>query len=297
VEPLVITNGAPGEFSIRASTGLELSNLAEIEARSVDGHWVPYRDLDAGNGFRVVTTCDSAARSCRTLSPGDQLNLAAWSGGSCSAQCAAKCRVDSFHPGVHRLVLYACDDEKTRYEGPAFEMPESARELSRLRAAANIQKGTIFRLDPLRPKASDESHPPEHITGFRVVEGSARPLTAELLPALSAWLRRRDAFVQYDVNKRCFQGHLVGLLLERSAMLARGRNVEVALNLACNSVFISTTDGRGKSTEVSHFDPSWSEVMAFVRRALPLDAELARLEQSPTNLPAKLEKSPDPASP
>jgi len=75
--------------------------------------------------------------------------------------------VDRFHPGVHRLVLHACDRASARYEGLPFEMAASARELWRWRASAGIQRGQVFRLDPHGLGSKSEDRPPEYIAGFR----------------------------------------------------------------------------------------------------------------------------------
>lgn len=77
---------------------------------------------------------------------------------------------------------------------------------------------------------------------------------------------------------------------ELSAPRAEERTVEVALNLACNSAFITTGDGRGRTTTVSHFDPSWAQVVSIVRRALPQDSELAELRESPSTFPTTLDQ-------
>ena len=286
VEPLAIVNGVPGDFSIRAGATLELSTAAEIEVQSPDGQWSAYTDLDGGKGFHLVESCEAARAPCRTLVPGQQLNLAAWSGSSCSAQCAADCPGNPFHSGVHRLVLHACADPAKRFVGAEFEMPASTRELWRWRAAANTERGTVLRLDPQDTERYRKAPLEEYVAGFRAIPNTEQPLSPALLSALAIWLRHRDAFVQYDLHKRCFQGHLVGLRLQGATPHA----VEIALNFACTSVFIRLTDGRGKLTQVSFFDPSWSEVMPIVRQALPHDPELAALFEIPSGFPANFDK-------
>ena len=270
---------------------LELSTQAKIEVQAPDGRWTAYSDLDGRRGYYLRETCSATLMpKCRKLAADEQLNLAAWTGSSCSAQCAAECPVDRFHPGVHRLVLHACGSPSARYEGPPFEMAASERELWRWRASAGIQRGEVFRLDPEGASRNKADGPPEYIAGFRVLKASARPLAPELLIAVAEWLRFRNGFVQYELNKRCFQGHLVGLLLELAAPRAEERTVEIALNLACNSAFITTGDGRGRTTTVSHFDPSWAQVVSIVRRALPQDSELAELRESPSTFPTTLDQ-------
>jgi len=278
-----------GQFTIRANVALELSTQAEIEAKSSAGKWKAYRDLDGGQGYRLIESCSAARPACRKLAAGEQLSLAAWTGSSCSAQCAPECPVDRFHPGIHRLVLHGCDSARQRYEGSPFEMAASARELWRWRAAAGIQRGSIFRLDA-RPPQDDQGRPPEHIASFRVLKGSERPLPPELLQSLAEWLRFRDGFVQFTLSKDCRPGPMVGILLEITAPRPEQQTVELALNLACNFVFISMRDGRAATTWVSHFDPSWAQIIAILRRALPQDQELEGIRESPTNFPTNFDK-------
>ena len=282
VVPLVISNRVAGQFEVRANVQLELATKAEVETQAADGSWKAYSDLDGGQGYRLRESCSEIPPACRTLAAGEQLSLAAWTGSSCSAQCAVVCGVDRFHPGVHRLVLHACEPSKTRYEGPAFDMAPSARELWRWRAAAGIRRGQVFRLEPHTLAKEPKDGPPEYIAGFRVIKDSGHPLAPELLVELAEWLRSRDGFVQLDLHKRCLQWTVVGLLLEVDAPRPEQRTVELALNLGCGgTVFITTSDGRGRITEASHFDPSWTRLISIVRRALPLDAEIAGLRGAP----------------
>jgi hypothetical protein len=186
-------------------------------------------------------------------------------------------------------VLHACAPAKTRYEGPAFDMAATERELWRLRAAAGIRRGQVFRLEPHVLGHEPKDRPPEYIAGFKVIKDSGKPLAPELLVELAAWLRFRDGFVQFDLYKRCVEWHLVGVLLEVEAPRPDERTVELALNLGCNSAFITISDGRGRGVTVSQFDPSEASVLSIMQRALPLDSELAALRASPNKFPANLE--------
>ena len=291
--PLEITNGVAGQFQVRANVPLELSTQANIEVQTPTGKWKAYADLDGGKGYHLRESCSPELPACRTLAAGERLDLAAWSGSSCSAQCEPECQfIDRFHSGVHRLVLHACGNSGARYDGPPFAMAASARELWRWRAAAGIQGGQVFRLDP-HGLDEKKAGPPEYIAGFHVVKASGRPVAPELLVDLAAWLRDRDGFVQYDVSKRCMQGHVVGFLLHVTAARLEEQTVEVALNLACNVSYVTTRDGRGRTNQSSHFDPSWARILSIVRRALPDDSELAALLESPTNFPANFDHQPN----
>jgi len=289
--PLVITNRVPGQFDIRANVPLELSTQAKIEAQAPNGRWTAYSDLDGGRGYSLRETCSATPMpKCRKLAAGEQLSLAAWTGSSCSAQCAAECPVDRFHAGIHRLVLHACGGPSVRYEGLPFEMAASERELWRWRASAGIRRGQVFRLDPHGLSRNKADGPPEYIARFRVLKDSARPLAPELLVALAEWLRFRNGFLQYEMIKDCFQEHLVGVLLELETPRPEERTVEIALNLSCASAFIITGDGRGRNARVSHFDPSWAQLISIVHRALPQDHELAELRESPSTFPATIDQ-------
>ena len=291
--PLEIINGVAGQFQVRANVQLELSTKAEIEAQTATGKWKAYADLDGGKGYHLRESCSTELPRCRSLAAGELLNLAAWSGASCSAQCTPPCQfTDRFHSGVHRLVLHPCGASTPRYEGPPFAMPATGRELWRWRAATDVRAGQVFRLDP---HGLDEKQvgPPEYIAGFRVMKDSGRPVAPELLVDLAAWLRDRNGFVQYDASKRCMQGHVVGFLLDVTAARVEDRTVEVALNLACNVSYVTLRDGRGRIDQSSHFDPSWGRIISIVRRALPEDSELAGLSESPSNFPANFDHQPN----
>ena len=185
-------------------------------------------------------------------------------------------------------MLHACNASDPSYDSEPFEMPASARELWRWRASEGVQSGQVFRLEPLVDDKLNEG-PPNYISGFGVSKDSGQPLSSGLLVEIAAWLRSKDGFVSYEVHERCMQGHLVGLLLALATPRAEPRTAEIALNLACNSAFITVSDARGRVTLVSHFDPSWATVVSIARRALPLDAELAGLHESPSNLPANFD--------
>jgi hypothetical protein len=288
LEPLLVTNHVAGQFVVQANAPLSLSTRAEIEARTPTGEWKAYSDLDGGRGFHLLESCSTTPSKCRTLGAGEQLNLAPWTGSSCSSQCAPACDTDRFHPGVHRLVLHGCDTPSRRYEGPPFDMAATARELWRWRAAAAIQRGRVFRLEPTVFDDNNQG-PPKYIAGFGALKDSEQPLSPALIDELAAWLRARDGFLQYEAQKRCKQGHLVGLLLEVAAAQADARLVEISLNLACNVMFVRMADGRGRVTQASNFDPSWATVVSLVQRALPMDTELRTLHESPSNLKANFD--------
>jgi hypothetical protein len=171
-------------------------------------------------------------------------------------------------------------------------MAASARELWRWRASpgAGIQRGQVFRLEPHSWSRNNQSSLPESIAGFRVSKDSARPLAPELLVAIGEWLRFRNGFLQYEMIKDCRQEQLVALVLELATPRPEERTVEIVLNLSCNSAFIITGDGRGRTPAVSHFDPSWQQLISIVRRALPQDPELAKLRESPSTFPATMDQ-------
>jgi len=275
--PLVISADAPGEFTVHAKVAIGVATLAQLEAQAADGSWTPYTDLDSGRGYRLVETCASSVPDCRSLSAGESLTLAPWSGATCSAQCQPACASETFHPGRHRLVAHECENPARRYESPPFEMVASVRSLARLRAAAGLESARIFRLDPLHPVDSAASHPPAYVASLRVLSETLRPLTPELVKDFANWLRREEAFIPYQLFKRCLQRRWVGLLLENRSPAAAQSTTEVAIDINCNSLMLVTTDGRGRGWTESQFEPSRSEVVAFLRRALPDDQELQGL--------------------
>ncbi|HET7540391.1 MAG TPA: hypothetical protein VFK05_10990 [Polyangiaceae bacterium] len=166
---------------------------------------------------------------------------------------------------------------------PTPDTPLSARELARERAATSIRRGQVFRLNPRDLAHQLKDRPPEYISGFRVVKNSGQALSAELLAELSEWLRFRAGFLQSEDYRHCPQPLMVGVLLEVDAPRPDENTAELALDLGCNTAFITTSDGRNRTAWVSHFDPSRARIISLMRRALPLDSELAGLKESPGN--------------
>ncbi|MBN1611643.1 MAG: hypothetical protein JW940_33720 [Polyangiaceae bacterium] len=270
-----VIDSGPGQFTVRAHTPIKLATEAHIEARAKDGSWTAYPGLDGDTGYRLVDSCASTPSPCRSLSAGEQLVLVPWSGTTCSAQCAAPCPADDFHPGTHRLVVHGCEDPSLRYEGPAFEMPASAAMLARRRAASESQRAVIVRLDPRDVEGADR-FARDRVAGFRVRAEPEQPVAAEVLTGLATWLRSSSGFND-KVVRRCARKHMVGFVLQGATMPGSTGATEMAADFACNSLIVVRTEQRGRIETWSHFDASRSELLALVRRALPQDQELAAL--------------------
>ncbi|MFC1642485.1 hypothetical protein ACFL5O_07335 [Myxococcota bacterium] len=275
--PLVIAAEGPGQFVLRATVSLDIATAARIEARSADGRWTAYQNLEQGKGYRLVESCSPSSLPCRSLSPGERLIPVPWSGSICSAQCVAPCSSDEFHPGIHRLVVHNCGDPTKRYEGPPFEMVGSPAMLARWRAASNMRQATIMRLDPRSGAEGAGSHRSDHVAGYRVLPETARPLEPERVTELASWLRVSHGFKD-NIARRCARKHMVGVRLLGAAPRGSKGATEIAVDFACNSMIVVAAEGRGRIETVSFFDSSRSELLSIVRRALPLDRELKGLQ-------------------
>ncbi len=121
---VIVTNGAPGSFSVHAgSVAATLSTHVDVE-REVDGGFVL-----AGTSDVVLTAaCDAklatggSAPPCIALAAGETLTPPPWTGMSCASQCNLLCHFNApVTPGNFRFVVRSCDG-KQRFEGPTFTM-------------------------------------------------------------------------------------------------------------------------------------------------------------------------------
>jgi len=278
---LSVDNRAPGQFVLRAGAAVQVATKAVIERRADDGRWSAYDDLEGGKGYRLVEGCaEVEPPPCRALRVDDVLVPEPWSGQSCSAQCKTDCDKNVFRAGVHRLIVTTCDTPPRRFEGQPFEVPSSEAMLARQRAASDVVRATIVRLDPHRAKAATGARSDDHRAGFAVVPGTVNAIEVDGRSELVKWLRRKENFKDgnAEMRKVCAEQPAVGFSLTSSSGSDRERVAEVVLEFGCNRITVVHEQGGQRVTTVSFFDPSRSVVVAIASRAVPSDGELGRLQ-------------------
>lgn len=144
----------------------------------------------------------------------------------------------------------------------------------RWRAASDIENGTVARLEPRAPRGGTAAAG-ETIAGVRVRAGSPHPVPAELLAELGSWLRAADGFDD-RIERRCSPGMTFGLILARKPLPDLRETTEMAIDLGCRSLTLVTQEDSTRVTAHSYFDPSRSQIVSWIKRAFPSDADMAR---------------------
>lgn len=276
---LAIANLGPGMFALHAPRALRVSTLARIEYQTLDGRWTGYDSADSANTYRLLDACPETAgtiAACRLLAAGEAVVPVPWSGQSCSGQCDATCPAETFHAGIHRLVVLGCDDSNARHEGPPFQMPTTAPMVARWRAASDLEHATISRLDAGKPPDRVEPGSPDRIAGFSIVPGSSREIDTAVMADLLEWLRAPDGFND-KVVRRCSRGAMVGFVLKHKLPNGAGESSELALDFTCNSLILVREHAKSRALTSSFFDASRPQLLSIVRRALPGDRQLTHL--------------------
>jgi hypothetical protein len=278
---LTIDNHGPGQFVLHAGVAIEVATGAFLERRSDDGRWSPYDDLEGGSGYRLVESCtETDPPPCRALRPSDVLVPEPWSGYSCGAQCNQSCDKDVFRPGVHRLVVQACDSSKSRFEGPSFEIPSTDAMLARQRIAADVVRAAIVRLDARRAREAPEAQSSNRRAGFAILAGTEQIMEVDGRSELVKWLRKKEGFKEgvADAKKNCSSQPMVGFALTSSAAPGKERAAEIVIEFGCNRVTIVHQQAGRRVTSSSFFDPSRSVIVGIASRGLPADGDLNRLQ-------------------
>jgi hypothetical protein len=203
-----------------------------------------------------------------------------FSGHSCSAQCNEPCDKNVYRPGIHRLVVSACSDTKSRFEGLPFEVPSTEMMLARQRAASDVVRATVVRLDPRGAKDAAGSRAADRRAGFAVVAGTEKELEVDGRSELIKWLRLKEGFkdTSTSTKKQCVRQHMVGLALTASAAPGKETTAEIALDFGCNAMTVVHEQGGRRVTTASFFDASRSVILGIASRGIPTDAELAGLQ-------------------
>ncbi len=117
---VVVNLDRPGAFEIEnRGPSIELSSQVVVQ-RLEDGKW-----QDRATDLVLSDRCDSNQHPpCRTLEHGTKIRPVTWDGELCSGQCMLGCRANAFlGPGQLRFAVSTCDN-KRRFYGPTFTMPD-----------------------------------------------------------------------------------------------------------------------------------------------------------------------------
>jgi hypothetical protein len=152
---------------------------------------------------------------------------------------------------------------------PGARLRPSNVVLERLRAAANIEKASVFRLEPPGPRdARDESTvDPSMIIGRPIVAGSEATLSPELVSLLGEWLGNPAGF-NSTLIRRCLGGDRYGFRLTRNVSHVGREVTEVALELRCNTIAIANQEGTLRPEAYAYFDESRAALLALLRHAV-----------------------------
>jgi len=280
---LTITNLEPGVFEIAASSATQLKTEASIERKTSAG-WEAMTALDLGRGYRLVAEC-SEDTPCVDVAPGHALVPVPWSGFNCSAQCNGSCRANSFEgPGTFRLTVRSCDGSAS-FSGPELELPEvlRAHDLERWGLVSDVAKVTVMRLDfPKTEFDAAAAAAPDRLAGFVIRPGSEQALDKATTDAFVALVRENKGFDDQTLD-RCKSRDLVGFRIERTPRTTgtapRSDLGEIAIDFACDKLFgAHGGSGRPRKAIATHFSPSRASFLALVKRALPADAQIAKLK-------------------
>jgi hypothetical protein len=249
-----------------------------LERRSDDGSWISVP-------FRLRRECEPAAgaesRKCVDLLPGQAYVALSWSGAECGPCCYSDTPVP-VAPGAYRLAPRACSGDGAGWAGPPFDVPESMSGfqpgarlrpsnvvLERLRAAANIEKASVFRLEPPGPRdARDESTVDSSmIIGRPIVAGSEGTLSPEVVVLLGEWLGNPAGF-NSTLMRRCLGGDRYGFRLTRNVPRVGREVTEVAIELRCNTIAIANQEGTLRPRVYAYFDESRAALLALLRQAV-----------------------------
>lgn len=273
-----VFNVAPGRFVLEADAPTQVIADGALERRSDDGSWLPVP-------FRLRRECAPAAAAeqskCIDILPGQPYVALSWNGDDCRPCCYSDTPV-FLVPGVYRLAPRACGGDSGGWEGPTFDVPESRLvfqsgnpvpprnfDLERLRAAANIESGSVFKLERPGPRDAIEKVPvdPAMIVGRPIVPGSEAPLSPELVSRLEEWIGNPTGFNNIFI-RRCSWSDRYGFRLTRKVPHVGREVTELAIELSCNTIAIANQEGTLRPEVYTYFDESRAELLALLRQAV-----------------------------
>jgi hypothetical protein len=273
-----VFNVAPGRFVLEADAPTEVIADGALVRRSDDGSWTPVP-------FRLRRECAPAAAAegstCIDILPGQPYVALSWNGAECGPCCYSDERTP-IAPGVYRLAPRACGGDSGGWEGPTFDVPESSSVvlpgtrlppssfvLERFRAAANIEKASVFKLEPPGPRDARDKGTVDSsmIVGRPIVAGSEATLSPELVSQLGEWLGNPAGF-NNTMTRRCEGGDRYGFRLTRNVPHVGREVTELAIELRCNTIYIANQEGTLRPRVYSYFDESRAAFVALLRQAM-----------------------------
>lgn len=273
-----VHNVAPGRFVLESDAPTQVAADGALERRADDGSWVPVP-------FTLRRECAAAGATegprCIDLLPGQPYVALSWSG----AECGPCCYSDEAVPvaaGAYRLAPRACSGDGTGWEGAIFDVPESTSVLlpdvrlqpsnfllERLRAAASIEKASVFKLEPPGPRDARDKGAVDSsmIVGRPIVAGSEATLSPELVVQLGEWLGNPAGFNNI-LTRRCEGGDRYGFRLTRNVPRVGRELTELAIELRCNTIYIANQEGTRRPRGYAYFDESRAAFVALLRQAM-----------------------------
>lgn len=282
-----ITNVFPGTIAIE-NTGdapVKLAVTPTIERADSSGVWTKTEGLDLeglpNKGLRLVESCADTPGTCVTIAPHATFHPVGWSGMSCSSQCNGTCRANAFLGGRYRWVVRLCDGGEVA--GPPFELPPELAELGRFGVTEDLVRATVMRTESVPPKwDGTAAATPSTVGGLPIRAGTERPVDPADLATLVTLLRTPKNFDD-QIEKRCLMQTFVGVRLVRrpaSTIPTHEETADLFVDFTCMSLFI-VRGGEGPKPRVvyaTHYDPSRAAVVAWAKKVLPTDAEIAKLK-------------------
>jgi hypothetical protein len=273
-----VFNVAPGRFVLEADAPTQVLADGALARRSDDGSWVPVP-------FRLRRECAPAtadgAPRCIDLLPGQPYVALSWSGAECGPCCYSDTPVP-VEPGVYRLAPRSCNGDGAGWEGPTFDVPEASSVvlsgtplspsnfvLERLRAAANIEKASVFRLERPGPRDAIDSTTFDStmIVGRPIAAGTEAALSSQLVSQLGEWLGNPAGFNSI-MMRRCEGGDRYGFRLTRNVPHVGREVTEIAFELRCNTIAIANQEGALRPQAHAYFDESRAALLALLRQAV-----------------------------
>lgn len=275
---LKVYNVAPGRFVLEADAPTQVIADGALERRSDDGSWarVPFR-------LRRECAPPSGAESskCIDILPGQPFVALSWSGAECGPCCYSDTAVP-VEAGMYRLAPRACSGDGASWEGLPFDLPEGSSTiltgaplqpnnfvLERFRAAANIEKASVFKLEPPGPRDARDKGTVDSsmIVGRPIVVGSEATLSPELIAQLGEWLGHPTGF-NNTLIRACDGGDRYGFRLTRNVPHVGREVTELAIELRCNTIYIANQEGTLRPRAYSYFDESRAAFVALLREAM-----------------------------
>jgi hypothetical protein len=253
----------------------ELSTAARVEQRLPPAVWAPYETR-----FTLDATCGANPPPC--IDPSRPVHPRPWNP-TCRRQCGLGCTGSTgATTSILRVVVTTCDGTASIASAP-FDLGGSQTEaaLERLWAVDAMTRAVAMRLEEPTSRWDAAAAPAAgKLAGFSVRSASSRPLEKDAQAALSVALGAPTGFDDATA-KRCSVHLLVGFRVTRSLPTTgaepKSQDIEIAIDFACQKIFVVRSTGASLIVHASHFDPSRAAFVALAKSALPDDPELARL--------------------